>query len=264
MTRPTLDDILATARRRATALGPRRAALERAAQAAPAAPRLRRAADGSVGVVAEVKRRSPSAGEIRRDLDAVVHARAYAAGGAAAISVLTDETYFGGSLDDLARVTQAVGIPVLRKDFIVDELQLMEARAAGASAALLIVRALAPPALHALTRAAHGLGLATLVEAHDAAELDQALAVEPTAVGVNSRDLRTYEVDLAVAERLVARVPAGVLAVAESGVESRADVERLAEAGADFVLVGTSVARQADPAAGVAALTGVARRERGA
>lgn len=263
MKRPTLDEILVTARGRAAALVPRRAELERAAAAAPPARPFAVPSDGSVGVVAEIKRRSPSAGEIHSDLDAVSHARAYAAGGAAAISVLTDEQYFGGSLDDLRCVAQAVSLPVLRKDFILDELQLLEARAAGASIVLLIVRALPDAALRALTVAARGLGLATLVEAHDEAELERALAVESAAVGINSRDLRSYAVDLATAERLVRLVPGGVVAVAESGVETRGDVERMAAAGADFVLVGTALAKQPDPLTSVAALAGVRGRGRG-
>lgn len=263
MTRPTLDEILETARRRADALSVDRRELEStAARAAPLVP-LRLPADGSVGVIAEIKRRSPSAGSIRAELDAVTQARAYAAGGAAAISVLTDEVYFGGSIADLEETVRAVPLPVLRKDFIVDEVQLLQARAAGASLVLLIVCALEPVALRALGSAARTLGLGTLVEVHSEVELEIALSVEPTAIGVNSRDLRTYAVDLGVARRLVPRVPAGVLAVAESGVERRADVERLAEAGADFVLVGTAVARSADPREAVRVLVGVSREGRG-
>jgi indole-3-glycerol phosphate synthase len=262
VTRPSLEDILTAARQRARGLAGRRGELEAALREALPTRPLIRPADGSVGVVAEVKRRSPSAGEIRADLDALAHATAYAAGGAAAISVLTEERYFGGSLDDLTRVARAVPLPVLRKDFILDELQLLEARAAGASVALLIVRALSPQALATLSAAARDLGLATLVEIHDEGELERALAVAPSAVGVNSRDLSSYRVDLGVAERLVARVPSGVLTVAESGVEVRADVERPAVAGADFVLVGTALARQRDPRVAVAALAGVPRRER--
>ena len=208
---------------------------------------------------AEVKRRSPSAGAIREDLDPVAHARAYTQGGAVAISVLTDELHFGGSLEDLARVASAVPVPVLRKDFILDELQLYEARAAGASAVLLIVRALSSDGLRALARAARDQRLGVLVEVHSAGELEQALGVDPTAVGVNSRDLATFTVDLAAAERLVALVPGAVPVIAESGIATRADVERMASAGADLVLVGTSVAGNADPEAAVRGLTGVRR-----
>jgi indole-3-glycerol phosphate synthase len=180
-----------------------------------------------------------------------------------AVSVLTDEAHFGGSLDDLSQVAAAVPLPVLRKDFILDETQILEARAAGASAVLLIVRVLTPERLHALAAAAASQGLATLVEVHTQAELDAALAVEPTVVGVNARDLATFTVDLRGAEVLVARVPRDVPVVAESGIEGRGDVERLAAAGADFVLVGTSLARRSDPETAVRALTGVGRVRRG-
>ncbi len=260
----SLDAILTATRDRVAGLRPLARDLERRAAAAPTAPAFARALAGrTVGVIAEVKRRSPSAGTIHADLDPVAHAQGYARGGAAAISVLTDELHFGGSLDDLARVAGAVQVPVLRKDFILDELQLLEARAAGASGVLLIVRALPPDRLRALAGAALGQGLGILVEVHSAAELKLALGVAPTAVGVNSRDLATFTVDLERAEGLVAQVPASVPAIAESGIETRADVERLAAAGADLVLVGTSVARTSDPEAAVRALTGVRRQGRG-
>ena len=154
-------------------------------------------------------------------------------------------------------------LPVLRKDFIIDETQILEARGAGASAVLLIVRVLPPDRLSALAAAAARHQLATLVEVHSAAELDAALAVRPTAVGVNARDLTTFTVDLRAAEEVVARVPPSVPVVAESGIERRNDVERLAAAGADFVLVGTSLARHSDPEAAVQALVGVPRSSRG-
>jgi indole-3-glycerol phosphate synthase len=258
-----LDAILSATRARIAGLGPQARELERRAARAPAPRPFRAALAGpGVGVIAEVKRRSPSAGAIREDLDPVGHARAYERGGAVAISVLTDAAHFGGSLDDLARVVEAVSLPVLRKDFILDELQLLEARAAGASAVLLIVRAVSVEQLGALARAARGHALAVLVEVHSEAELDRALAVEPTAVGVNSRDLATFAVDLGGAERLLASVPAPVPAVAESGIETRADVARLAAAGADLVLVGAAVARASDPAAAVRGLGGVVRSGR--
>src|SRR5206468_25404 len=155
-----------------------------------------------------------------------------------------------------------VPVPVLRKDFILDELQLYEARGAGASAVLLIVRALTSDGLRTLARAARDQGLGILVEVHSAGELELALAVAPTAVGVNSRDLATFAVDLDRAQRLVASVPRGVPVIAESGIATRADVERMAAAGADLVLVGTSVARTAEPSEAVRALTGVVRRGR--
>jgi len=258
-----LDAILSATRERIASLRPHARDLAQRAAAAPVPRRFTPALAGpAVGVIAEAKRRSPSAGAIREDLDPVAHARAYERGGAAAISVLTDERHFGGTLDDLSSVARCVSVPVLRKDFILDELQLYEARAAGASAALLIVRALPPDRLRALASAARGLALGVLVEVHSEAELDLALAVEPAAVGVNSRDLATFAVDLGLAERLLARVPAGVPAVAESGIETRADVERMAAAGADLVLVGTSVARRADPEQAVRELVGVPRKGR--
>lgn len=259
----TLDEILNVTRARVAALRPRARELERRASAAPPPRPFQQALEGStLGVIAEVKRRSPSAGTIREDLDPVEHARAYARGGAVAVSVLTDEAHFGGSLDDLARVSQQVALPTLRKDFILDELQLLEARAAGASAVLLIVRALAGRRLGSLAAAARGQGLGVLVEVHTEAELERAVAASPTAIGVNSRDLASFAVDIEGAVRLLARVPQGIPAVAESGIETRADVERLAAAGADLVLVGTSVARRDDPAAAVRALVGVPRSGR--
>src|SRR3989449_3454302 len=228
MTGASLDAILSATRGRIAGLRSRAGALERRPAAAPPPRSFTRALHGegdagqgpgagagagagqaTVGVIAEVKRRSPSAGAIREDLDPARHAASYQRGGAVAISVLTDETYFGGSLDDLARVVQAVSVPVLRKDFILDELQLLEARVAGASAVLLIVRALATGRLQALARTARDHGLGVLVEVHSEAELDEALAAEPTAVGGNSRDLATFPVELRIAEALLARVPAG-------------------------------------------------------
>ena len=256
--RPTLDAILAVTRARIATLEGSAAELERRAAAAPPV-RLFQEPTPDVGLIAEVKRRSPSQGAIRTDLDPVAHAQAYVRGGAVAVSVLTDEAHFGGSLQDLERVAAAVHVPVLRKDFILDELQIMEARAAGASAVLLIVRVLRHR-LRALAQAARKWRLQTLIEIHTLAELEPALAAAPDAIGVNARDLSTFEVDLRQAQTVIARVPRDVAVVAESGVENRADVERLAAAGADFVLVGTSVARQEDPEAAVRALVGVKRQ----
>ena len=256
---PTLDAILAVTRTRVEALKRRAADLERRATAAPPVRPFQEPAD-EVGLIAEVKRRSPSQGDIRTDLDPVQHARAYVRGGAVAVSVLTDAAHFGGSLEDLERVAAAVPVPVLRKDFILDELQIMESRAAGASAILLIVRALAPERLQALARAAAAWHLPTLIEIHSAAELEPALAAGPGAIGVNARDLSTFAVDLRRAEAVIRDIPRDVAVVAESGIESRAEVERVAAAGADFVLVGTSVARQQDPEKAVRALAGVKRQ----
>jgi indole-3-glycerol phosphate synthase len=260
----TLEQILKVARDRVAALQGHTGDLaRRAAGAPPPRPFLPVPLGPTVGVVAEIKRRSPSQGSIRSDLDPVAHARAYVRGGAVAISVLTDEAHFGGSLDDLSQVAAAVSLPVLRKDFIIDETQILEARGAGASAVLLIVRVLPPDRLNALAAAAARYQLATLVEVHGAGELEAALAIRPAAVGVNARDLTTFKVDLRAAEAVVARVPPEIPVVAESGIEERKDVERLAAAGADFVLVGTSLARRSDPEAAVRGLVGVQRHPRG-
>jgi indole-3-glycerol phosphate synthase len=204
---------------------------------------------GPARVVAEVKRASPSAGAIRAGLDAVAQARAYAAAGAAAISVLTDGPGFGGSLADLAQVRDAVDVPLLRKDFVLDPYQLLEARAHGADAALLIVAALDAAALRRHLDACGELGLAALVEVHDEAELEAALRAGARIVGVNNRNLATFVVDLAVSERLLPLLPAGVRGVAESGVRTAADARRLRRAGAANLLVGEALVRAPDPGA---------------
>ena len=199
-----------------------------------------------VSLIAEVKRASPSKGLLRPDLDAAALAREYEAHGAAAISVLTDERYFRGSLDDLRAIRSAVGLPLLRKDFILDPYQVYEARAAGADAVLLIVAALDDGELRSLHDLIHDLGMATLVEVHNAAELARALRIQPRMVGVNNRDLRTFQVDLETTARLRPSVSADVLLVAESGIHTRADVERLGAIGADAMLVGESLVRAPD------------------
>lgn len=259
----TLDRILNTTREGLPALRARRAEVERAAQSAPEPPAFLARWDRSrVALVAEVKRRSPSRGTISAELDPVAHATAYARAGASAISVLTDGPYFGGSLDDLRQVAAAVPVGALRKDFIVDELQLLEARAAGAAAALLIVRALTPPRLGELARFARQLGLATLVEAHDAAELDVALESGAPVIGINARSLDTFVIDVDAAWRLLTRIPADRIAVAESGMASAADVAKAAEAGADAVLIGTALSSAPEPLALATACAAVARRGR--
>jgi len=252
--------ILTDSRARLAELGARRAALRREAGEVPA-PAAWSAAFGGpqVALIGEVKRRSPSAGTIAEHLSPASHARAYVRGGAAAISVLTEEIHFGGSLRDLDEVHQAVTVPLLRKDFILDEAQLYEARIHGASAVLLIVRALDTGALRELAAAARELGLARVVEVHGAGELERALEVEPDAVGVNARDLDTFAVDPRGMERVLRAVPPQVIAIAESGLATRADVERVAGWGADAVLVGTAIAGSADPEAAVRRLTGVPR-----
>jgi len=260
MTRGSLDSILSFTRERVASLRPRGRELEHAAALAPSPLPFGAGLQGtSIGVIAEIKRRSPSAGDIRKDLDPVTLGEAYVAGGAVGLSVLTEERHFGGSLEDLSRVARAVAVPALLKDFVLDELQLLEARAAGASAVLLIARVLAPDRLIVLSQEARRMALGVLVEVHSPLELGWALAAEPTAIGVNSRDLDTFAVDLGIVEFLLPRVPRDVPAVAESGIESPADVRRVAAAGADVVLVGTSVARAPDPAAAVRALCGVPR-----
>jgi len=210
----------------------------------------------SPSVIAELKRRSPSKGEIRRNFDAVACAREYAAGGAAALSVLTDETFFGGHLDYLMQVRRAVPLPLLRKDFTVDAYQIDEARVAGADAILLIVSILSAEQLSDFSGRARDLGLDVLVEVHDEAELQAALAVGADLVGVNNRDLRTFEVDLETTARLARQIPseAGALLVAESGIGGPADLEYLREAGAGAFLVGESLMREPNIADALRAL----------
>jgi len=244
--------------------GPSLVELRAAAADAPPARDFAAALRGDdVRVIAEIKRASPSEGAIRaQGFDPAAIARVYEAAGAAALSVLTDERYFGGHLDHLRAARAAVGIPVLRKDFVIDERQLHEARAAGADAVLLIVAALEPAELHDLHALTQELGMAALVEAHDDVDIKVALDAGATVIGVNNRDLRSFTVDLATTERLAPMVPADRVLVAESGVHARADVERLAAAGADAVLVGTALMRADDPGEALRELTGVARRQR--
>ncbi len=215
------------------------------------------AAPGSVSLIAEVKRRSPGAGAMRPTLDPVVQAAAYEGGGARAVSVLTDRTYFQGSLDDLRAVRGRVELPLLRKDFIIDPRQVYEARAAGADAILLIVRILDDHQLRDLEVLARELGMAALVEVHDGRELERALRQEASIVGVNNRDLRTFETDLEVTLELADRIPSGVTLVSESGISTRQQVERLALRGVDAVLVGEALVRAGDPETAARELSGV-------
>lgn len=200
-----------------------------------------------VSLIAEVKRASPSAGLLRAALDPAVLAAEYAWAGAAALSVLTDARYFQGSLDDLGAAQAAVSLPVLRKDFTISPYQVYEARAAGADAVLLIAAVLDDEALAHLYGVAGSLGMAALVEVHDEAELQRALAIEPTVVGINNRDLHTFRVDLDTTARLRALVPGDVVLIAESGVSTPADVARLAAIGVDAMLVGEALVRAARP-----------------
>jgi len=216
-----------------------------------------------VAVVAEVKRRSPSKGVINAGLDATEQASAYARGGAAALSILTEPTEFGGSVQDLMDARAATSLPTLKKDFHVHPVQLLEARAVGASAVLLIARALPPDELTAMADRASEIGVEVLVEVRSEEELEHALAIRHAVIGVNNRDLETLVIDSAVTARLIPLIPADRLAIAESGVSARYDVERSAVAGADAVLVGSTVSAASDPTAAVAALTGVARMLRG-
>jgi indole-3-glycerol phosphate synthase len=205
-----------------------------------------------VSVIAEIKRSSPSKGDLAPIGDPAALAREYAAGGAAAISVLTEERRFGGSLDDLRAVRSAVMTPILRKDFIVTPYQLWEARAAGADLALLIVAALTQPELFALLEVAAEAGLTPLVEVHDEDEVDRAVAAGATLVGVNARDLKTLDVQPDTFSRLAPRIPDGVVKVAESGVRDADDVREYARAGADVVLVGEALVTGEDPRNAVA------------
>ena len=194
-----------------------------------------------MALIAEIKKASPSAGMIRQDFDPIQIAKAYAAGGASAISVLTDERFFQGSLSRLEKVRQAVQIPVLRKDFIIDPLQIYEARAVGADAVLLIVAILNDSQLQAYLDLCTALKMDALVEVHTKEELDRALAVGAQMIGINNRDLKTFSVHLETTERLIANIPKGILCVSESGIKGHDDMRRLAKAGVHAVLVGTSL-----------------------
>ncbi len=235
-----LDDLIA----RAAAAGPGR----------PFAAALR-AAPG-LAVIAEVKRRSPSKPALAPDLDPATTAEAYARGGATCLSVLTDAEFFGGSPADLAAAQAATGLPTLRKDFTVSGADVCDARLMGADAVLLIAAALDDDELAMLTELAATVGLDALVEVHDEAEAARAVAAGATLIGVNQRDLTTFAVDTARAERVVAALPASAVRVAESGIRAAADASRLAAAGYDAVLVGESLVTAADPAGAVRDLVG--------
>jgi indole-3-glycerol phosphate synthase len=252
-----LDEIIAHKRAELTGRRRRRPAAELAAACRGMAAALdfetalRPAPGERVRLIAEVKRASPSHGVLNADLDPVAQATVYAGAGAAAISVLTDEKYFRGRLEDLEAVRAAVRIPVLRKEFIVEEYQLWESRAAGADAVLLIVAALDPVALGDLLQAARGIGLAALVEVHTAPELEAALRAGAPVVGVNNRNLQTLRTSLDPSLELLPRIPPGPVAVSESGIATAAAVERVVAAGAHAILVGEGLVRAADVAAKV-------------
>lgn len=212
-----------------------------------------------VSVIAEVKRRSPSKGDLAEIPDPAVLAADYEAGGAAAISVLTERRRFGGSLEDLRSVRERVAVPVLRKDFIVTSYQLLEARAAGADLVLLIVAALSQAELTALHEEARSLGLTPLVEVHDGREVARAVEAGAGLIGVNARDLRTLDVDPGTLARVAPAIPGGVVTVAESGIRGPEDVAAAAACGADVVLVGEALVRGDDPRSAVAALVAAGR-----
>jgi indole-3-glycerol phosphate synthase len=256
-----LDSIVATTRATVADSKASVSVAELERQAADHQPRgfaakLRARSVSGPAVIAELKKASPSKGLIRADFDVAWLAERYAAGGAAALSVLTDEPYFQGSLRNLELASGAVSLPCLRKDFTVDEYQIIEARAHRADAILLIAAALTDDEMLRFTRAAHALDLDVLCEVHTRAELDRVLALTetPDAIGVNNRDLRTFEVRLETSLDLVTRIPSSVIRVAESGIAAAADVSRLRAAGFDAFLVGESLMRQPDPAVGLLAL----------
>lgn len=261
----TLGGIVAEARQRADALHGQRDELAARARAAAPVPGfatgLRKA---TLAIIAEVKRRSPSKGWINADISAPDQAAAYEAGGASAISVLTEPAHFGGSIDDLLAVRSTVQIPVLKKDFHIDPVQLLEAKAIGASAALLIARALSPDDLSRMIDFARDIQLEVLVEVRDDDEMRRAIDAGAAVVGINNRNLETLVIDPATSERLLASIPPAIVGIAESGVQSRADADRYAKAGADAILVGSAVSAAPDPTAAVRDLASVRRvgRER--
>ena len=258
-----LDEICATKREEVAA---RKAATSladlQASAAAQTPPRgFRRALDakvsaGGYGLIAEVKKASPSKGLIRADFDPPAHARAYEAGGAACLSVLTDAPYFQGHEEYLIAARAAVSLPVIRKDFIVDPWQVLESRAIGADAILIIVAALSDPQMQEIEDLALGLGMDALVEVHDEEELERALALKSRLIGVNNRNLKDFTVDFARTYELVGRAPEGCTFVAESGLGSKADLDAMAEHKVRCFLVGESLMRQADVEAATRALIG--------
>lgn len=224
------------------------AVLERMAAQRTAPRNLRSRMGNHPGIIAEIKRASPSKGWIRKGLDAARYAAVYEAAGACAVSVLTERRYFGGSLSDLEAVSSATGsVPILRKDFLLDEYMLVESRAHGADLVLLIAAVLGKD-LRKMVRLAKGCGLDPLVEVHDVSELETAVDSGAGIIGINNRDLVTFSVDLRTSERLLHRIPAGTVRVVESGIRSPSDIRRLAEWGADLFLIGEALVRSGDPA----------------
>jgi indole-3-glycerol phosphate synthase len=257
-----LDEIIATKHREVAAARRRMPLAEMEDQAAEAPPvrdfRAALAGPGPIRMIAEVKKASPSAGVMRADFDPIAIARTYQAHGAACLSVLTDAPYFQGHLSYLARIRASVAIPLLRKDFLIDEYQVVEARMAGADAVLLIAEVLDDEALARLLARARGLGMAALVEFHDEANLERVLAAGADLVGVNNRDLRRFVTDLELTLRVRGRIPPEVLVVSESGIRTRRDVERLEAAGVSAILVGETLMRADDIGLAVEQLLGLA------
>jgi indole-3-glycerol phosphate synthase len=240
-TRRRLDD-----RKRVRSLGDLERALPEHDLDRPFAEALSRP---GTSVIAEYKRRSPSAGEIRSGASVTEIVGAYERGGAAALSVLTEEDHFGGSLEDLREARAVTDLPILRKDFTIDPYQVYEAKVYGADAILLVVGALSDPLLGSLYGIARQLELDAIVEVHDEEELERALAVDADVIGINNRDLSDFSVDLGVTFELLTDVPAGKTVVSESGIHTRADVEELERIGVDAVLVGEALMRAPDPEA---------------
>lgn len=263
-----LDRIVETKKQEVAALkrdvGHQRLEREAAAASAPIGfvQALRNRRRNNVGLIAEVKKASPSKGLIRPDFDPVAIARSYEQAGADCLSVLTDRDYFQGGNDVLKLVRETVRLPILRKDFVIDELQLYEARAIGADAVLLIAAILPQDRLRALHAEARGLGMDVLVEVHDAAELERVLELDADLIGVNNRNLHTFVTDLAVTEQLLDRIPAGVIRVSESGLAAAADIHRVVAAGADAVLIGEHFMRQQSIEDAVADMLGPLPEER--
>ncbi len=238
----------------------RQAAIDAGPPTRPLFDTLRR---NTVGVIAEVKRKSPSKGWINEGLSSATRALSYQQGGAAAISVLTEPRHFDGSVEDLEAVVGAVSVPVLKKDFHIDPIQLAEARAHGATAALLIARAIMPEMLADMIDEARAWHLETIVEVRDERELQRAIDCGARIIGINNRDLETLVIDPATSERLLPLIPGGIIAIAESGMSTKRDVERVADLGADAVLIGSSLSASADPTALLGDLTSVLRVARG-
>ncbi|MBN8819309.1 MAG: indole-3-glycerol phosphate synthase TrpC [Sphingomonas sp.] len=258
-----LDEICATKRDEVADRKARTSLADLEARAAGQTPPrgFRRALDGKVaaggyGLIAEVKKASPSKGLIRADFDPPAHARAYEAGGAACLSVLTDAPYFQGHEDYLVAARSAVSLPVVRKDFMVDPWQVLESRSIGADAILIIVAALSDQQMKDIEDVALGLGMDALIEVHDEAELERALTLKSRLIGVNNRNLKDFTVDFARTYELVGRAPEGCTFVAESGLGSKADLDAMADHGVRCFLVGESLMRQQDVEAATRALIG--------